>query len=452
MYDALGAELTKDGKTVWRPFDVADVLPAMIKKRKDVFLRTDEEDCPDMMSWVRQCDAYSANSRDVVSVKRSAYLFDYGLGAVDVEITFRAKSERGFLDVYPLAEAFEEAAFEKGWYFPPGMPTDWSAVDALVARALRASGFMIMTWLKPVGAGDLMLETCCWALQLREDAAGIPMTRALVRECFSAFCGQDMDETAFQTGVAKIPAIHTGFSGNAAFVVDRRTAERCSWNWRLVALLYGALLESADPIFDVVSDLVDDGNSSTSTGDIRRIRLVVDLLHNECSPEIICSESLDSLVYGNVFTAWGGPEVERCVDARADFLAKVLADLESQRAASLQKRLNVVVFVLTIVSVASTVASVLALLDYESPPNFDAFARGEIVAIVTAALAFACVLVLVMDVTYVQRMLTRVKRAVLRIVSGLGTGGRWRSAHAHVGDDALISCPKDGVVVVKTVE
>jgi len=47
--------------------------------------------------------------------------------------------------------------------------------------------------------------------------------------------------------------------------------------------------------------------------------------------------------------------VQTAIDARMNFLASALNDMASSRAASLSMRLNFVVFVLTIVSITSTV-------------------------------------------------------------------------------------------------
>ena len=55
--------------------------------------------------------------------------------------------------------------------------------------------------------------------------------------------------------------------------------------------------------------------------------------------------------------------MQTAIDARMNFLASALNDMASSRAASLSMRLNFVVFVLTIVSITSTVSAVIALLD-----------------------------------------------------------------------------------------
>jgi len=85
-----------------------------------------------------------------------------------------------------------------------------------------------------------------------------------------------------------------------------------------------------------------------------------------------------------------------------------MADISADRAASLQSRLNLIVFVLTFVSVASTVAAIITLEDISlvvDPPT-----RGLILGLVTLGVGVFCVAVIVTDTSCLRRIIHPFRR------------------------------------------
>jgi hypothetical protein len=425
--DAFVTELGNLGHS-WFAFDVDGILPAIFKKRKDVLLVATPVNTPELMAAAVKANQKYEATRTVVSVSHSAYLWDYGCGAVDVIVTFRLKNEQGLLHFYETAEEFEEICFEENLYFPPGFKgRNWGEVQNVFSRVLRHTGYISLSWLKRVDEEEFKTETCTWSLSLVQAEENgnnsIAISGDVMEKAFVAFCGSDLTPTVFRTGVREIPAAHVGYSGNMALVDSRENEIRVHWLWKVVALLYGVLLESVEPMYGVVVDLIDDGKSRTSPAQIRRIRMLLDLLHNEADPVTICSESFDQLIYENVWITWGGISMDKMVDDRADFLADALTDIAAQESQALQGRLNFVVFVLTLVSVASTVAAVIQLIDY-SNSNLESQTRAIVLGIITGFVGALCAVIVTVDVGYYFNMMSRCKKQCMGRYGMGGNGSR----------------------------
>jgi len=341
----------------WEIFDIDGILPAVMKKRKDVLVKHKVVDNQYMYDFAVQLNKPYENVRKVVSVTHSAYLWDFGLCAVDVLITLRINSPEGLLSVYPFAEAFEEEMLDKDLYKPPGC-TSWDEVQSMFSKGFAKAGMKTVHWLTSPDAPTFLLETCCWNLIMTLDKDGnngVFAPREVLERCLTEFCGLNCTPECFDTGVYEFYASHTGYSGNVAIVINEHEALRVQWLYKAVAILYSALLDSADPCYDLVVDLIEnEGSTPKSIADIRLVQKIIDILHAEANPIAICSESFDAEIYDKVWNCWGGNEVDAMVDKRTEFLMHTLADLSEQKSQNLQMRLNFVVFILTIVSVAST--------------------------------------------------------------------------------------------------
>ena len=343
------------GKSDWDIFDIDGILPAVMKKRKDVLLRHKVVENKYMFDKAVELNKPHEAVRKVVSVTHSAYLWDFGLMAVDVVITLRINSPDAITDIYPFAEAFEEHMLENEKYKPPGFET-WDDVQRTFLKAFSQTGVKTICWLTSPEAPSFLLETCCWNLIMVEDkASGMFIPRDALEKCLQGFCGESTTPECFDTGVTEFVASHTGYSGNVSILINEHEALRVQWLYKAVAILYSALMESVEPCYDLVTTLIEDeGSTPKSLADIRLVQKIIDLLHAEANPIVICSESFDAEIYDKVWNCWGGDAIDKLVDRRTDFLMNTLADLSNQQSQSLAMRLNFVVFVLTLVSVAST--------------------------------------------------------------------------------------------------
>jgi len=240
---------------------------------------------------------------------------------------------------------------EQALILPPGY-SSWREFGDDFTYALRQARMNTVHWLTREESNDFMLETSQWGLLLSESASGLRVSQDILAQAMTEFCGDATTEQTFDTGVSEFIATHVSYSGCAA-VVHENTDDvelRVQWLWKVVALLYGSLLESAEPLYNTTVTLMNarlDGVPSTSF-DIRAMRFMIDLMHNEAKPVVICSESFDAAIYEAIWESWGGDEVQQAIDARMSFLASALADMASQRTSNLQTRLNVVVFVVSI--------------------------------------------------------------------------------------------------------
>lgn len=339
----------------WELFDIDGVLPAVMKKRKDVLLRHKTVDNKYMFDYAVELNKPHEGLRKVVSVEHSCYLWDFGLLAVDVRITLRITSPDALLNVYPFAEAFEEEMLAKDMYKPPGCDS-WDQVQEMFTSAFAKAHMKTIHWLTSPEAPSYLLETCCWNLIMVEDKKnGIAISKQVLEQCLEAFCGTNTNPECFDTGVSEFVASHTGYSGNVAILINADEAFRVEWLYKVVAILYSALLESTEPCYDLVTRLIqEEGSSPRSVGEIRLVQKIIDLLHAEANPIVICSESFDAEIYDKVWNCWGGDAIDALVDKRTEFLMHTLNDLSEQKSQNLQMRLNFVVFILTLVSVAST--------------------------------------------------------------------------------------------------
>lgn len=400
MLDSLGDN--------WEMFEIDGILPAIMRKRKACLLRHIVQEDATFLAAVARLDKRFAAKRQVVSVTHSTYFWDYGLCAVDVLITFKLLSPDGLLDLYSSIEAFEEEMLDADAYKPPGID-NWSEVQTLFSRAFQRAGMSTIRWLTSPDADTYLLETCCWNLQcvLYDETdkisvaagPGIHVSMDVMQRALAQFCGEVTTAETFQCGAIEYFASHTGYSGNAAVVINHVEAERVQWLWKVVALLYSALLESAEPCYDLVTSLLHGQGIPVEsiTQEIRQTQKIIDLLHSESNPVTICSESFDAEIYENVWNAWGGSEIDAMIDKRTAFLMSTLQDLSQQKSQSLQGRLNLVVFVLTLVSVASTVAAIIALQDpgNDLPPT----ERAIILSVLTSVIGIMCLATIALDIS-----------------------------------------------------
>jgi hypothetical protein len=341
------------GEDKWELFDIDGLLPAVMKKRKDFLLRHKEVDNDYMLNFAVELNKPYEALRKVTSVTHSCYMWDFGLCAVDVVITVRINSPEGVLNIYPLAEAFEEEMLEKDLYKPPGFDS-WQDVQDAFSNAFAAAELDSIRWLKSPDSPSFLLESCCWNLIMVEDkTSGVFAPMATLEKCLKDFCGKTAGPECFDTGVAEYFASHTGYSGNVAIMINETEAWRAHWLYKAVAILYAALLDSAEPCYDLVCELVQ-GSTAKSIAEIRLLQKIIDLLHAEAHPIAVCSESFDAEIYDKVWNCWDGYAIDGFIDKRTEFLMNTLADLSEQKSQNLQMRLNFVVFVLTLVSVAST--------------------------------------------------------------------------------------------------
>ncbi|KAH9252915.1 hypothetical protein BASA81_009071 [Batrachochytrium salamandrivorans] len=361
MQASLGAD--------WELFDIDGILPAIMRKRKACLLRHRVVRSEELFQRVVRINQPFASKRQVISVTHSAYFWDFGLCAVDVVIEFKLVSADGLCDdLYQVVEEFEDEMLREDAYKPPGV-SSWIDVQQQFSKAFYKAGMKQIHWLVSPQAETYLLETCCWNLLARIQptgtVGGISVSMDTLQRALGQFCGGKPTEDTFECGAKEYFATHTGYSGNAAIVYNNEDAERVQWLWKAVAILYSALLESAEPCYDFVTSLIDEQGISVEkiTSDIRLVQKVIDMLHAEANPVTICSESFDAEIYEKVWNCWGGKEIDTMIDSRTSFLMSTLQDLSQQKIQALQNRLNVVVFVLTIVSVASTVAAIIALQD-----------------------------------------------------------------------------------------
>jgi len=391
LCDALGDD--------WELFDIDGILPAVMKKLKDILLRHKVVDNKYMFDKAVELNKPYESLRKVISVTHSCYLWDFGLLAVDVHITLRINSPDSLLNIYPFAEAFEEHMLENDMYKPPGCDS-WPQVQEMFLQAFEKANIKTIHWLTSSEAPNFLLETCCWNLIMVQDKeGGIFATKEILDQSLEEFCGTNTVAETFDTGVSEYFASHTGYSGNVSIMINQHEAMRVEWLYKVVAILYSALMESVEPCYDLVTNLIEmEGSTPRSIEEIRLVQKVIDLLHSEANPIVICSESFDDMIYGKVWDCWGGDAIDALVDKRTEFLMATLADLSDQKSQSLQMRLNFVVFVLTIVSVASTVAAIIDLLSGAADET-DMDRRALILAILTGIIGLACAIVVAFDVT-----------------------------------------------------
>lgn len=254
---ALAKAINLSASVKWNTYDFDGKLPAIMKKRKDLILRTEEVLDEACFAKVKELDKAYGDVRAVKSVKRSAYYWDWGLGATDIMIEFELKNVSGLHNIYQTAEDFEEWMFEQDGYLPPGIES-WAHLQKTFLDAFHYCGIRTISWLTAPEAPEFRLETCCWNLLLTASTNGISASRESLQTCLEQFCGEKVSETSFDTGVGSILATHVGWSGNATLSVDEETTERVAWLYRAVALLYGSLLESVEPIYDVLTELAND--------------------------------------------------------------------------------------------------------------------------------------------------------------------------------------------------
>lgn len=386
----------------WDIFEIDGILPAVMKKRKQCLLQYAPEENAYMLNLARTLNEPNKRFREVVSVTHGAFFWDYGLCAVDVLITFRLLAEEGLTRLYPLVEAFEEDLLSKDLYKIPGMDS-WEQVQSSFSKAFQAADMQQIHWLTPFDAETYLLETCTWNLQcIQAQENGIALSKDTLEKAFEEFCGSQTTEETFDNSVAEFFATHTGYSGNCAIVINEEEANRVRWLWKTVAILYSALLDSSEPCYDLVTKLIIDSQDPHSNvsldsviRDIRLVQKIIDLLKSESNPVTICSESFDAEIYEKVYNCWGGAEISASIDERTQFLMNTLSDLSQQQSNELQNRLNVVVFVLTIVSVASTVAAIIALQDVDN--QVDSTTRAVILGVLTGLVGIMCFAVVALN-------------------------------------------------------
>ena len=390
---ALASALNSCGRTEWSLFDIEGILPRVMAKRKGVILRTTESDSPRLLDIITEHNKGFEVFRQIVSVKHSAYYWDAGLGAVDHVISIRILKPHGLTSLYGVIEAYVNSLNEMRLILPPGYDT-WVQFGNDFASALHIARISAVHWLTRNDSKNYTLETSQWGLLISEKNGGISVSRDILATALEEFCGDKTTDMTFDVGVSEFIATHVNYSGCACIVKenDDSVEERVMWLWRTVALLYGALLESAEPLYNTTVNLVTfqlEGTRQPSF-DVRSMRFMIDLLENEAKPVIICSESFDAAIYEAIWDSWGGDDVQEAIDARMNFLADSLNDIASLRSADLSMRLNIVVFVLTIVSITSTVSAVIGVLDTSG--SLDPAVRSLWLGLTTGIAGLACAL------------------------------------------------------------
>ena len=445
--ERLSRALNQENGAQWKCQSLHDLVPPAMFKRKGVILQTDEYKSHEMEQILSSLnDKRSDKSeRHIVSVSRSAYIWDYSMGAIDIHINIRLVSPTGLLGLMQLLTDFFAEAEEQDLILIPGTES-FQQAQTQMRNALRRTQLPGIKWLRDAEATNFRQETYAWGLLIQESNSesnnnNMQISRGELSKALTDFCGIQTTDKTFETAVEELKVTHTGYNGHACVVVDKTSAIRAEWLWRLVTLFWGTISEVQEPIYDVIVQLLNNpAQATTRKSAIRTLRTCIDLLNNEAPPTSVCNESFDTAIYEAIWESWSGDKVVERVDKRCDFLETTLDDLQAQESQSIQNRLNFVVFILTVVSITATIAAIIDVLDVQD---------GEVTvsAIVRASLLGGCTLVIGAVCAFV-------------IVSGSCKGraptklGRWTAGRSSVNPERLLQDGKgdDLIVSVKSTD
>jgi len=157
----------------------------------------------------------------------------------------------GLVSLYGVIETYVNTILDRKLILPPGYQS-WTQFGADFSNALRQARLSPVSWLTRKESTNYMLETSQWGLLVSEKAGGMNVTQALLAQSLEEFCGDVTTEKTFEVGVSELIATHVSYSGCAAVVHENTDDDelRVTWLWRTVALLYGALLESSEPLYN----------------------------------------------------------------------------------------------------------------------------------------------------------------------------------------------------------
>jgi hypothetical protein len=164
--------------------------------------------------------------------------------------------------------------------------------------------------------------------------------------------------------------LNAGYEGQFA-VVDTESneiiTERICWLWRFVSLYWGGISQTTESLQNQLFDMVNlDESKNPTLKQIRSTKVMLNLLEMEAFPENFCGDSLDTTVYGGVWNAWNGDDLVSIASKQADLLDSLLTNSRAEAEQTYQRRMSIILFIFTLLTLSSTLAALIDTLDYSN--------------------------------------------------------------------------------------
>ncbi|MCK4396616.1 hypothetical protein KAW96_08495 [candidate division WOR-3 bacterium] len=357
---------------VWRaiPFDAANPVPSLIRKRKAIYLLGTSQESASLRSWIHEI-VKDWGPFEVIEVRESIWYYDWGIGAVDVSIKLIVKEAKELNKLLEFGEGIHDFLKEEQKIT---LFREWARYAHVLIETF-AEGHHIWKYKKEMldfefsgkmdayGINLIVKSACEGALEVSEEE---------LKAMLSSFIGRSVKEQDF-VHLPGVFAVAEGYNGQVAVFdsvhpsVDR-VIERVRWTWRLVTLYWANLSVLGEFLSKrlIMSFSPGDTKIQEDLECLRRERLGLQLFLHESSPRNFCDDALDLRVYEGVWVAWQGDKLVKEIKEQLEFLQVYFSESVNLLTTELQSRINWILFILNILTFSTVIATLIIIYDLKN--------------------------------------------------------------------------------------
>lgn len=353
---------------VWQaiPFDIANPVPSLIRKRKSIYLLGTSQESASLSSWIHEV-VEGWESFEVIGVHESIWYYDWGIGAVDVSIKLIVKNSKELNKLLEFGEKIHDSLKEEQKIT---LFREWDRYAQVLIETFTEGNhirdikeiidFEFYGKMDPYGI-NLILKT--------DQEAALELSEEELKSMLSSFIGRSVKEQDF-VHLPGVLAVAEGYNGQVAlfdsnhFSFDQ-VIERIRWIWRLVTLYWANLSVSGELLSKriITTFSLNDTKTQKDLGHLRRERLGLQLFLHESSPRNFCDDALDLRVYGGVWDAWQGEKLVEEIKEQLEFLQVYFSESINMLTTKLQSKINLILFILNVLTFSTVIATLITIYD-----------------------------------------------------------------------------------------
>lgn len=359
----------------WEAKDFPNWVPSFPRNRKKGILFLP----PTINSFLMESavDVFDNEPFVAQSATESVYYYDYGLGAVDVELRLKVENAAALPRLKDLAEKWHDIVKEENKI---RTFATWPHFSNAIRQALILIGEEPTSLLEPlINLDDGKIDTYGICLLLTratsttEEKLNCDLT--IIDQMIQATCGDERlsyhgSELSFADSDHNIVA-NAGYEGQIAFVETPGMADRIRWLWRFAPLHWGILSQISMILLDVSIEMFSVNKDLSSITihhqrHLRKLHIFIKQLQNEAIPVNFSGDGLDTGIYNRIWDAWEGNKLMAQLTEQADFLDEIVGIVATETSQKMQYRMSIVLFLFTILALSSTLAALIDTIDFQN--------------------------------------------------------------------------------------
>lgn len=357
---------------VWRaiPFDAANPVPSLLRKRKAIYLLGTSQESASLSSWVHEI-VKDWRSFEVIEVRESIWYYDWGIGAVDVSIKLIVKEDKELNKLLEFGEGIHDSLKEEQKIT---LFREWGHYAQVLIETFT-EGHHIREYKKEMPDFEFSGKMDAYGINLIVKTAqreALEVSEEELKSMLSSFIGRPVKEQDF-VHLPGVLAVAEGYNGQVAVFDSAHPSvdlviERVRWIWRLVTLYWANLSVLGEFLSKkvIMTFSLGDTKIQEDLECIRRERLGLQLFLHESSPRNFCDDALDLRVYGGVWDAWQGEKLVKEIKEQLEFLQVYFSESVNLLTTELQSKINWILFILNILTFSTVIATLIIIYDIKN--------------------------------------------------------------------------------------